>query len=132
MNQRILETLTGDFAAVTPALLVVNYKQGAVFIYSDGGKKVDAQLIKEWLGSVSAGSTPVTKHLAKGEWKPMHPGYDFLAMKEADKKRYVPERTRFDISPRQDMMSPQDTPLALNVGTEKVAASVDRPLHTEL
>jgi len=27
MNQRILETLTGDFAAVTPALLVVNYKQ---------------------------------------------------------------------------------------------------------
>lgn len=49
---------------------------------------------------LSAGNVAASKDLPVGEWKPRHPGYDFLDLIEKDKLRDKNEHDRLNIKPR--------------------------------
>ena len=51
---------------------------------------------------VHVGNAEVTREVPVGEWKPTHPGFDYLALIEKDKQKQKQEHDRLNIIPSTD------------------------------
>lgn len=80
----------------------------------------------------NAGNIAPSKDLPAGEWKAAHPGYDFLALIEQDKKKKKTEHDRLNILPKTQELGDVDSEpvsMADNTDTDAKGESVCRATY---
>ncbi|XP_067938657.1 thioredoxin domain-containing protein 16-like isoform X2 [Watersipora subatra] len=134
LNQRVLRTLTGGDRSTS--LLVCDYSKGKLYEYKSSLVPED---VKAWLKQISAGQLEPSRDLAEGEWKAVHPGYDYLDLIEQEKKKKKAEHDRLNILPKEDTSMGTSAPSPTtgsdnqeNLAMQNVATDGSGHQHTEL
>ncbi|ELT95048.1 hypothetical protein CAPTEDRAFT_225624 [Capitella teleta] len=84
VNQRILQFYLKS-QKISESLVFVCFLSGRIFIYPENEGTVDE--IKTWMIQALNNAIEFTSTLEFHEWKPRHPGYDFLKMMDEEATR---------------------------------------------